>query len=326
MQRVGLIVTVGVAALVALGLAQASAQMPSWPTKPIKAFIPFSAGSATDIIPRAVFDRVAADLGQPIVVENRGGAGGTIAVGAVVKAEPDGYTILANSSAHTVAPSIIDNIPYDTARDLSGVVTLGKNANILVVSPAKGWKTAADLVAAAKARPGTVNYASAGVGTATHISAERFRQSAGFQATHVPYRGGPEALADIFGGRVDFYYCPISTALPLLRDGRLVALATSTPQRASALRDVPTSLEAGYASSDYTVWYGVFMPAKTPRAIIDKFHMATMKVIATPAMQQKLNELAVDPMPLKPAEIDALVETEIKANEKLIKAAGIKPN
>jgi tripartite-type tricarboxylate transporter receptor subunit TctC len=322
MRRVGWIVTV----CLTLGVAQASAQAQSWPTKPIKAFIPFSAGSATDIIPRAVFDRVAADLGQPIVVENRGGAGGTIAVGAVVKAEPDGYTILANSSAHTVAPSIVDNIPYDTAKDLSAVVTLGKNANILVVSPAKGWKTAADLVAAAKARPGTINYASAGVGTATHISAERFRQSAGFAATHVPYRGGPEALADIFGGRVDFYYCPISTALPLLRDGRLVALTASTPQRASALPDVPTSLEAGYANSDYTVWYGVFMPAKTPRAIIDKFHTATMKVIATPAMQQKLAELAVDPMPLKPAEIDALVESEIKANEQLIKAAGIKPN
>jgi len=324
MQRVGLIVTVCLT--VSLGVAPASAQTQSWPTKPIKAFIPFSAGSATDIIPRAVFDRVSAELGQPIVVENRGGAGGTIAVGAVVKAEPDGYTILANSSAHTVAPSIIDNIPYDTAKDLSAVAALGKNANILVVSPAKGWKTAADLVAAAKAKPGTVNYGSAGVGTATHISAERFRQSAGIQATHVPYRGGPEVLADIFGGRVDFYYCPISTALPLIRDGRLVALATSTPQRASALPDVPTSLEAGYANSDYTVWYGVFMPVKTPRAIIERFYTVTMNVIGTPVMQQKLAELAVDPMPLKPAELDALVETEIKANEKLIKAAGIKPN
>jgi tripartite-type tricarboxylate transporter receptor subunit TctC len=326
MQRVGLIVTVCLAALVSLGIAEASAQAQSWPTKPIKAFIPFSAGSATDIVPRAVFDRVSAELGQPIVVENRGGAGGTIAVGAVVKAEPDGYTILANSSAHTVAPSIIDNIPYDTAKDLSAVVALGKNASILVVSPAKGWKTVADLVAAAKAKPGTVTYGSAGVGTATHIGAERFRQSAGFQATHVPYRGGPEVLADIFGGRVDFYYCPIATALPLIRDGRLVALATSTPQRSSALPDVPTTLEAGYANSDYTPWFGVFMPVKTPRAILDKFYTTTMKVIGTPAMQQKLAELVVDPMPLKPAEFDALVETEIKANEKLIKAAGVKAN
>ena len=322
MKRVRLIVA-GIACL-ALGITESSAQ--SWPTKPIKAFIRFSAGSATDIIPRAVFERVAAELGQPIVVENRGGAGGTIAVGAVVKSEPDGYTILANSSAHTVAPSIIDNLPYDTAKDLSAVVALGKNANILVVSPAKGWKTVGDLVAAAKANPGTVNYASAGVGTATHVSAERFRQSAGIAATHIPYRGGPEALADIFGGRVDFYYCPISTALPLIREGRLLALAASTPQRASALPDVPTSLEAGYANSDNTVWYGVFMPAKTPRGIVDKFYATTMQVIGTPAMQQKLAELAVDPMPLRPAEFDALVEAEIKENERLIKAAGLKPN
>jgi tripartite-type tricarboxylate transporter receptor subunit TctC len=296
----------------------------TWPARPIKAYIPFSAGSATDIIPRAVFDRVAAELGQPIIIENRGGAGGTIGVGAVVKADPDGYTILANSSAHTVAPAIIENLPYDTAKDLSAVVSLGKNANILVVSPAKGWKTVGDLIAAAKAKPGSINYGSAGVGTATHISAERFRQAAGIEATHVPYKGGPEALADIMGGRVDFYYCPISTALPLIRDGRVVALATSTPTRASALPQVPTSLEAGFANSDYTVWYGVFMPAKTPRAILERFHDATLKVVATPAMQQKLAELAVDPMPVKPAEFDRMVAEEIAANQQLIKASGIK--
>jgi tripartite-type tricarboxylate transporter receptor subunit TctC len=306
-----------------LGLSLPAAAQ-TWPSKPIKAYIPFSAGSATDIIPRAVFDRVAAELGQPIIIENRGGAGGTIGVGAVVKADPDGYTILANSSAHTVAPSIIENLPYDTAKDLAAVVSLGKNANILVVSPAKGWKTVGDLIAAAKAKPGTINYGSAGVGTATHISAERFRQSAGIEATHVPYKGGPEALADIMGGRVDFYYCPISTALPLIRDGRVVALATSTPTRASALPQVPTSLEAGLANSDYTVWYGVFMPAKTPRAIIERFRDATLKVVETPAMQHKLAELAVDPMPMEPADFDRLVANEIVANQRLIKASGIK--
>jgi tripartite-type tricarboxylate transporter receptor subunit TctC len=302
--------------------ATASAQ--TWPTRPIKAYIPFSAGSATDVIPRAVFDRVAAELGQPIVIENRGGAGGTIGVGAVVKADPDGYTILANSSAHTVAPAIIDNMPYDTAKDLSAVVSLGKNANILVVSPAKGWKTAADLVATAKAKPGSINYGSAGVGTATHISAERFRQAAGIEATHVPYKGGPEALADIIGGRVDFYYCPISTALPLIRDGRIVALVASTPTRATALPNVPTSLEAGFANSDYTVWYGVFMPVKTPRAVLERFREATLKVTQTPAMQQKLAELAVDPMPMTSAEFDRLVNEEIAANVKLIKESGVK--
>jgi tripartite-type tricarboxylate transporter receptor subunit TctC len=201
---------------------------------------------------------------------------------------------------------------------------LGKNANVLVVSPAKGWKTAQEMVAAAKARPGTFNYGSAGVGTATHVSAERFRHSAGFEATHVPYKGGPEALADIFGGRIDYYYCPISTAIPLIRDGRILALAVSTPTRASALPDVPTSLELGYGNSDYTVWYGVFMPAKTPRDIVDKFHAATNKVLATPAMQERLKQLAVDPFPMKPVEIDASVRNEIAANKELLKGAALK--
>ncbi|HEX4553299.1 MAG TPA: tripartite tricarboxylate transporter substrate binding protein [Xanthobacteraceae bacterium] len=296
----------------------------TWPDRPIKAVIPFSAGSATDVIPRAVFDQVATELGEPIVVENRGGAGGTIGVGAVAKAEPDGYTILANSSAHTVAPWIIPNLPYDTARDLTAVIPLGKNANVLVVLPSKGWKTVQDVVAAAKKNPGTFNYGSAGVGTATHISAERFRLSAGFEATHIPYKGGPEALTDVLGGRIDFYYCPISTAIPLVRDGRLLALAVSTPTRAAALPDVPTSIEAGYPNSDYTVWYGAFMPAKTPPAIVERFYTATAKVLKTDKMQEKLAQLAVDPLPMTSAEFNKYVVDEIAANAQLVKAAGIK--
>ena len=307
-----------------LGVATAAAQTsPAWPTKPIKAFIPFGAGSATDVVPRAVFDLLAMELGQPIVIENRGGAGGTLGVGAVVRAEPDGYTILANSSAHTIAPWIVPNVPYDTARDLAGVLMIGQNANVLIVLPAKGWKSVQDLVAFAKAKRGAINYGSAGVGTATHMSAERFRLSAGFEAVHIPYKGGAEALTDVLGGRIDFYFCPISTALPLIRDGRVLALVVSTPVRASDLPDVPTSIEAGYPDSDTTVWYGVFMPAKTPRAIVEKFHAAGMKLLATPQMREKLKQLAVDPMPLTPAEIDKRVAGEIVANGKLIKAAGI---
>ena len=296
----------------------------SWPARPIKAFIPFSAGSATDVIPRVVFEELSTQLGQPIVVENRGGAGGTIGVGAVVAAEPDGYTILANSSAHTIAPWIVPNLPYNVATDLRAAVALGKNANMLVVSPSKGWRTLQDLVAAAKAKPGTFNYGSAGVGTATHISAERLRLSAKFEATHIPYKGGPEALADVLAGRIDFYYCPISTAIPLVRDGRLVALAASTPTRADALPEVPTSLEAGYPDSDYTVWYGVFMPGKTPQAVVDTFYGAAAKVLQSPVTRAKLAQLAVDPMPMTPAEFDKRVADELTANEKLIKAAGIK--
>jgi tripartite-type tricarboxylate transporter receptor subunit TctC len=313
-----------IAAAMSLGVATAAAQTtPNWPTKPIKAFIPFGAGSATDVVPRAVFDLLAMQLGQPIVIENRGGAGGTLGVGAVVRAEPDGYTILANSSAHTIAPWIVPNVPYDTAKDLAGALMIGQNANVLIVSPTKGWKTVQDLVAFAKARRGAINYGSAGVGTATHMSAERFRLSAGIEAVHIPYKGGAEALTDVLGGRIDFYFCPISTALPLIRDGRVQALVVSTPVRASDLPDVPTSIEAGYPDSDTTIWFGVFMPAKTPRAIVEKFHAAGMKLLATPQMREKLKQLAVDPMPLSPAEIDRRVADEIAANGKLIKAAGI---
>jgi tripartite-type tricarboxylate transporter receptor subunit TctC len=291
-----------------------------WPAKPIRAFIPFAAGSATDIIPRAVFDQLSPVLGQPIVIENRGGAGGALGVGEVTRAEPDGYTILADSSALTVAPWIVTDLPYDTAKDLSAVIPLGKNGNVLVVNPAKGWKTVQDLVAAAKANPGTINYGSAGVGTATHVSAERFRASAGFEATHIPYKGGAEALTDLLGGRIDFYFCPISTALPLIHDGRLTALAISTPTRASDLPDVPTTLEAGYPDSDYTVWYGVFMPAKTPRDIVQKFYAVASRVLQSPAMQQKLKQLAVDPFPMTPEQFDQYVAKDLDANGRLFQA------
>jgi tripartite-type tricarboxylate transporter receptor subunit TctC len=241
-----------------------------------------------------------------------------------VRAPPDGYTILADSSALSVAPWIVPDLPYDTAKDLSAVVPLGQNANVLVVNPSRGWKTVQDLVAAAKANPGSINYGSAGVGSATHVSAERFRISAGFEATHIPYKGGAEALTDLLGGRIDFYYCPISTALPLIRDGRLIALAVSTPTRAPDLPDIPTSLEAGYPQSDYTVWYGVFMPAKTPREIVQKFYSVATGVLQTPVMKQKLAQLAVDPLPMTPEQFDKYVAADLAANGKLFKAAASK--
>lgn len=311
--------------IVAAGIAATTneIQAQTWPTKPLRAFIPFAAGSATDLVPRAVFEVLAGELGQPIVVENRGGAGGTIAGNAVVRAEPDGHTILATSSALAIAPWIVPNMPYDTARDLAGALMIGQNANVLIVSPSRGWKTAKDLVAAAKARPGSINYSSAGVGTSTHLTAEKFRLSAGFEAVHIPYKGGAEALADVLGGRVDFYFCPISTALPFIADGRVVALAVSTATRAHDLPNVPTTIEAGYANSDMTVWYAVLMPVKTPRAVIDRFHSAGTKVLAMPATQQKLRQLAVDAMPMTPAEMDRFVVDQIATNGRLIKAAGI---
>jgi tripartite-type tricarboxylate transporter receptor subunit TctC len=301
------------------------ARAQAWPAaRQIRAVVPFSAGSTVDILGRVVLDQISRSLGQTIIVENRGGAGGTLGMGAVIRAEPDGYTILANSSAHTIAPWIVPSFPFDLTRDLSSALMIGQNANILIVSPAKGWKTVQDLVAAAKAKPGSINYGSAGVGTATHIAAEKFRVAAGFEAVHIAYKGGAEALADVLAGRIDFYYCPISTALPFIADKRVLALAASTSTRAPELPDVPTSLDAGYPNSDLNIWYGVFMPSKTPREIIEKFHTVATNVLAAPVMRQRLRQLAINPMPMTPAEMDKHVASELSANEKLIKAAGIK--
>lgn len=317
---------IGRIAIVVLSIALSyAAKADPWPVKPIRAYIPFGAGSATDIIPRTVFDALSKELGQPITVENKGGAGGTLGIGEVVRAKPDGYSILANSSAHAIAPFIVPNFPYDVAKDLSGVLMMGQNANVMLVLPSRGWKTMQDFIAAAKAKPGAMNFGSAGVGSATHICGERLRLAAGIEATHVPYKGGAEALSDLLGGRLDFLFAPISTALPLICDGRVVPLMVSTPTRASALPDVPTPRDLGFVNAETIVWYAVFMPAKTPRDIVDKFHTAAMKVLATPEMKTKLQKLAVDPMPMTPTEIDKFIAGELASNGKLIKAAGIAP-
>jgi len=312
-----------VAPLVLAGTWRAGAE--AWPSRPIHAIVAFAAGSATDIIPRVVFEPLGAQLGQPVVVENRGGAGTTIAGAMVAKAEPDGYTLLATSSAHTLVPTVYPNASYDTATDLAAVVSLGTSPNVLVVSPERGFKTARDLVAAAKAKPGSFNYASAGVGSATHLSAERFRMAAGFEAVHIPFRGGSEAVAEILSGRSEFYFCPLGTALPYVRDGRLLALAVSSPKPAPLLPDVPSVLEL-FPNSDYPFWIGVFAPAKTPRDIIEKLNREALKTMEMPSVKERLATLGMDPMPLTPAEFDAQVKAEIVSTGVLAKAAGIKPN
>jgi len=324
-ERRGTMSLVSRAALAALVVAIASMPAQAWPDRPIKAFIPFGAGSATDVIPRTVFDALSAELGQQIIVENKGGAGGTLGIGEVVRANPDGYTILANSSAHAIAPFIVPNFPFDLKRDLSGVLMIGQNANVMLVLPSRGWKTMTDFVAAAKAKPGSMNFGSAGLGTATHICGERLKLAAGIEATHVPYKGGAEALTDLLGGRIDFLFTPISTALPLIRDGRAIPLMVSTPTRASDLPEVPTPIDLGYKDATTIVWYAVFMPAKTPREIVDKFHSAATKVLASQEMQAKLKKLAVDPMPMSPEQMNRFVAGELASNERLIKAAGITP-
>jgi tripartite-type tricarboxylate transporter receptor subunit TctC len=303
-----------------------SANAQAWPAKPIRAVIPFTAGSTIDIVARIVFDPLSQQLGQSIIVENRGGAGGTIGAGMVARADPDGYTLLAHSSAHTATPAIYPNAQYDAARDFVAVAALGSSPNIVVVAPEKGIKTLQELVAAAKQKAGAMTYGTAGVGSSTHFSTERFRFSAGFDGVHVPFRGMPEVLTEVMTGRVDFCFSTIASALPFIRDGKLVALAVSTPKRSLALPDVPTTLELGYANSDYTFWNGLFAPAKTPTEIVERLHQEAQKAAATPAVREKLAQQGIDPMPITAAAFDALIRKEIAESIALVKAAGIKVN
>jgi tripartite-type tricarboxylate transporter receptor subunit TctC len=299
-----------------------------WPSRLIRATIPFGAGSATDVVPRLFFDRLAVELGQPIVVENRVGAGGTLGTAAVAKAEADGYSILAHSSALTIAPAIFTNLAYDAGKDLSSALMLGSAANVMITPVSRSWKTAQDFIADARARDGvkdaSITFGSVGIGSAVHISAEKFRLAAGFEATHVPYRGGSDVIADILGGRIDFYFCPLATALPLIREGQVRALLVSTPKRVVDLPDVPTPAEVGLKDAESAIWFGVFMPAKTPRDVVEKFHAAGTKVLNSPDMQRSLQQLGVEAYPMTPVEMDALVARETAANLLVIKAAGIK--
>lgn len=291
----------------------------TWPTRLIKATIPFGPGSATDVVPRIFFERLGPELGQTIVVENRVGGGGSVGTNAVAKAEPDGYTILAHSSALAITPAIFPNLPYDTSKDLSSVIMIGSSPQIMIIPKERPWKTVDDFLKDAKAKGSQINFGSVGVGSAVHISAEKFRIAANFEATHVPYRGGPEVIADILGGRIDFYFCPAATALPLIREGQVRALVVSTEKRSDELPDVPSMAEVGLKNGVSTSWIGVFVPSKTPREIVDKIHDAGVKVLAKPEMLAALKKIGVEPMPMAPKAMDDLVAKEVVANIELLK-------
>jgi tripartite-type tricarboxylate transporter receptor subunit TctC len=313
-----------IAALIALLPATSVAQ--DWPMRSIHAIIPFGAGSATDLVPRIVFDQLSPQLGQPIVVENRTGAGGTIGTNAVAKADPDGYTLLAHSNAFSVAPAIYANLPYDTEKDFAPVAAFGSLPAVLVISPSKGFKTIQEMVAAAKAKPGTFNFASVGVGSGTHLSAEKLKLAAGFQATHVPFRGGPEALTEVIAGRVDFYFCPINTALPYIREGQLAGLVINAATRAPELPDVPTTLEAGYRNAEFPIWIGMLAPAGTPAGVVERLNAESIKALKNSETQKRLVKVGISPLAWTPAEFAARIKAEIADNIAVAKAAGIKPN
>jgi tripartite-type tricarboxylate transporter receptor subunit TctC len=304
-------------------LVSSAALAQSWPTKRVQVIVPFTAGSSTDIMARTVTQRLSEQLGQPFVVENRPGAGGTLGVGAVAKADPDGHTILVHSSSYTITPTTYPNTPYDTVRDLVGITPLALLPQVLVISPGKNIRNVQDLVRAAKAKPGAMNYASAGVGTATQLNAERFRLGAGIEVVHVPFRGTPEALTEIITGRVDFYFCPVNAVLPMISEKQVQALAMGSSKRSAALPDLQTTLEAGVPNSDYNFWVGMFVPSKTPREIVNRLHQETAKALENKEVRESMAKLGAEPNLMRPDEFNTYIRNEITTNAALVKAAGI---
>lgn len=308
----------------ALSFTHALALAQAWPARPIRAIVPVGIGSSTDIVHRLVLEQLSTRLGQPIVVENRTGAGGTIGTAVVARAEPNGYTLLAIGAAHTIAPALYKSLPYDAAKDFVPVVPVGSSPSVLVVAPGKGMKTTQDLIAAARARPGALNFSSVGVGTATHLSAERLASSTGINVVHVPFKGGAEAMLEVIAGRVDFFFGPVALVLTQVREGKLAALAVNSAKRSATLPDVPTLQEAGYPGAEYPIWFGLFAPAKTPPALIGRINRETLEILQTPALREKLAGLGVDPMIMKPDEFGRYVESEFALNASLAKKAGLK--
>ena len=319
--RVGYALVTGL--LLALGHTAAQAQ--AWPNRPVRMIISFTAGSSTDIVGRLVMQKVVEGWGQPAIFDNRGGAGGSIAANAVVTAPADGYTLLIDSGAHAVTPSMYAKLPYDTLKDFTDIVPIAIQPNILVVPAGSPYRSVADLVKAAKAKPDAINFASAGIGSGTHLNLEKFIAAADIKVTHVPFKGTPEVLSALLAGTVDCYWGPISATLSQVNGGKLRALAVSTPKRSSQLPDIPTTAEAGVPNADAPLWFAVFGPRGMPPEVTAKISADVRKALADPEIRAKLAALGNDIMDMSPGEFSKFVRDEIDGYAKTIRAAGIKP-
>ena len=297
----------------------------TYPSKPIKVIVPFAAGSTTDIIARAIADKMSQSMGQSLVIDNRGGASGTIGQQAVATSATDGYTIMIHSSSHTVSPSTFAKLPFDTLNDFAGVTPISSTPNVLVMSPSKNIKTLQELLAAARAKPGSMNFASAGQGSATHLNAEKFKLAAKIEATNIPFKGSAEAVTEVISGRVDYYFSPIAPVIGQIRNGQLLALAVGSSKRASALPQVPTTAEAGVPGSEFNFWIGMMVPGKTPREIVNRLNDEVLKALANPEVKERFATLGADAWTMKPEQFDAYIREEIKSNAVLVKAAGLSP-
>ena len=310
----------GITLLLWAGVAAAQ----GFPSKTVRLVSGVTPGSASDTMARLIAEKLQASLGQPVIVENRLGAGGLIGAQYVAKAEPDGHTIMVYASAFTVAPLL--NPGALDPKDLTPVATMGTVPTVLVVSASKGYKTVADLVAAAKAKPGGLIASSAGIGSATHMNLERFRISAGIEVLHVPLKGAPEALTEVLTGRADFYFALPFQVVANVKSGKLLALAVGSPKRSALFPDVPTTIEAGYPNSDYNFWVGALISSKTPREIVLRLNREINAAVNSPEVKERFLKLGADPLSMSLPEFEAMISEEFESNAKLIKAAGIKAN
>jgi tripartite-type tricarboxylate transporter receptor subunit TctC len=312
---------------VAAGAMLTAATLPvdaqNWPSRPIRVVSPFPPASASDSTGRVVVDRISQLLGQAMVVENRAGAGGMLGFADVAKAEPDGYTLVTSSSSMATGLVLHKTLPYDPVRDFIPVALFGTVPNVLVASQTSGFKTVADLVAAAKAHPGTLTFASAGIGATSHMAAERFRLAANIDVRHIPFREG--GLNEVMAGRIDYYFIPLAAAASALGTGKLTVLAVSTRERAALLPDVPTVAEAGYPAAESSFWVGLSAPAKAPRSIVDKLHSVTQEALQTPAVKERLAKFGVEPRLMSMEQFGNFFREDLAATVQLAKDAQIVP-
>ena len=316
--RRGLLAASGLAALPGLGLAQA------YPARPIRIMVGFTPGGLPDITARLIGQKLSEAWKQPVTVENRPGAGGNIAAQAVAAAPPDGYTLLSISSAHTSAPAIYPKLPFDVAKDFAGITMTATGPCLLIVAPDLPVKTAGDLVALAKAKPGVLNYSSAGIGSGTHFAVETLKAQAGIDVVHVPFKGIPEALAEAVAGRVQFFMAPFATAIGLVKDGRARAIAVTSPKRVGETPNIPTLAESGVPGYKYAIWSGLLAPAKTPRALIEQLNAEVVRILRLPETAQRLAPLGTEAAPGTPDEFERLIAEEVAAFTRLARAANIK--
>jgi len=295
----------------------------AYPDKPVRVIVAFTPGGVTDIIARTLMPKLGEQWKQPVVVENRPGAGGSLAAQVVSRAPADGYTLLVHSSGYAINAALQPMLPYDR-KDLVDVAPLASQAQVLVVNPASGIKSVGELIAAAKAQPGQVTYGSAGIGSGAHFNAEKFRIAAGIDLLHIPYKGGAEAINDTVAGRLVFTFNTVTLALPYIRDGRLAVLGVSSTQRSGLLPDVPTIAESGLPGFEFTFWNGLWAPAGTPVAITDQIARDLAQIVHTPDVRERLTRLGAEPMAMTPKEFSRFVEAEIETDQRIVRASGIK--